>query len=225
MSSLKSKLRGRLMESRGARKNTRNNLWINYSLKLGRDITLTSNNECWYWVSALETDPLVSAFKFGCELKVKYDWESQFCRRDLILVVKVDGSSELHHISASAGTSGLFPGLILDDQGNTEQETIHITTPKDVRGLAPRSLCWLQFLGFGNQIKNEELSAEGDMVSLHLRSRISGSVEGLLEDLAHIDPMVVLGLLAREVTAGIVAIEFMHGSFGRHSIWSLRPQR
>ena len=222
MSSLKSKLRGHLMASHGARKNTRNNIWINYSHKVTKDITLASNNECLYWGAALEANPFVRSFKFGCELKAKYPWEGQFRRRDFILVEKTDNSLELHQLAANSCPSGLVEALILYEQNTIELETVQVISAKDVRMLAPMAMCWFQLFTFLNQIRNEVFAAQTDMVNLHIRSRVAGTVGALLDDLDHQDPMIVLGVFAREAVTGTLNIEFNDACFGKCTRWSLR---
>lgn len=222
MSSLKSKLRGRLMSSHGARRNTKNNIWLVYSFKTQGDITLASTNECIYWASRLETNPDIKSFRFGCELKAKYPWEETFKKRDFILVETAAGTYEFHHLITGATDETRTDVTTISDQGELEMMQVTLFNTKDIGQLANYSRRWLQLMSFSNQIRNEACDVESDLVNLAVRSRNSGTVGALLDYLATHDAMKVLGVFAREAILGNIELEFADAGFGRNTFWCIR---
>ncbi len=222
MSSLKSKLRGKLMSSHGARRNTRNNIWIVYSLKTGGDITLASNNECIYWASQLETSPDIKSFRFGYELKARYPWEEKFRKREFVLVESKSGARELHQLISGVNENATAEVVVRDDHNNEDTLTVILFNTKDIGKLAMSATRWLQTMAFSNQIVGEICSAESDLVNLFVRSRLTGTVGMLLDHLNHQDSMKILGVFVREVLQGTIELDFGTHCFGRNTAWSMR---
>ncbi|MDZ5431413.1 hypothetical protein T3H00_01865 [Pseudomonas fluorescens] len=222
MASLKSKLRGRLMASHGARRNTKNNLWLAYSLKSSADITLASNNECIYWACRLESDPSIKSFRFGCELEAKYPWEERFQKREFIVVDTALGGYELHQLVS--GNISETRAEVEVREGLTALEHIPVTlfNIKDIGLLAMLATRWLQVMAFSNQIRNEKCVAEASQVGLLLRSLLQGTVGGLLERTQHCEPMKVMGVIAQEALLGTISLDLEGQCFGRNTYWSVR---
>lgn len=222
MASLKSKLRGRLMASHGARRNTKNNLWLAYSLKSNADITLASNNECIYWASRLESNPRIKSFRFGCELSAKYAWEERFKKREFIVVETDDGGYEFHQLISGDITETYTEVEVIDHQNELDRVQVTLFNTKNIGQLAMLSTRWLQVMAFSNQIRNEKCVAESDQVNLLFRSLLQGTVGGLLDRTQHYEPMKVLGVVAQEALHGTITLDLESRCFGRNTFWSLR---
>lgn len=222
MASLKSKLRGHLMASHGARRNTRNNLWLAYSIKSGADITLASNNECIYWASRLESNPLIKTFRFGCELNAKYHWEDKFKKREFIAVETEAGGYEFHQLITGEVTETQCEVEVRDRLGVHETIRVTLFNTKNIGQLAMLSTRWLQVMAFSNQIRNEKCVVESDQVNLLIRSLLKGTVGGLLDRTPRHDPMKVLGAFAQEALLGTVTLDLESQCFGRNTFWAMK---
>lgn len=222
MASLKSKLRGQLMASHGARRNTKNHLWLAYSIKSGGDITLASNNECIYWASRLESNPQIKAFRFGCELNVKYHWDEKFKKREFIAVETATGGYELHQLIAGDVTETQCEAYVRDHRGTHETVRVTLFNTKNIGQLAMLSTRWLQVMAFSNQIRNEKCVVETDQVNLIIRSLLKGTVGGLLDRTSRHDPMKILGVLAQEALLGTVTLDLESRCFGRNTFWTMK---
>ena len=222
MASLKSKLRGHLMASHGTRRNTKNNLWLAYSVKSSADITLASNNECIYWASRLESNPQIKSFQFGCELNAKYPWEEKFKSREFIVVEPEAGGYELHQLITGDITETHSEVEVRDHQGVQENVRVTWFNTKGIGQLAMLSTRWLQVMAFSNQIRNEKCATESDQVNLLIRGGLKGTVGGLLDRTPHHEPMKVLGVIAQEALFGTITLDLENQCFGRNTLWSVR---
>lgn len=221
MVSLKSKLRGKLMASHGERRNTKNNLWIAYSIKSGSDITLASNNECIYWASRLEGNPLVKMFRFGCELNAKYHWEDKFKKREFIAVETEMGGFEFHQLITGDISETQCKVEVRDRLGTQETVSVILFNTKNIGQLAMLATRWLQVMAFSNQIRNEKCVVETDRVNLLIRSLLKGTVGGLLERTLRHDSMKVLGVIAHEALLGTIILDLESQCFGKNTFWTM----
>lgn len=220
MGSLKSKMRGNLMSSHGARKNTKNTLWVVYSTKLNRDIALASNSECIYWAACLEADPKVESFDFGYIIDIKIDREDSFRKKEMIRVELVGGGLEFHGFSSGDGRKIYLEAFIL-----TESVTRKITCVS-VFGdyLAEKSRAaerWLRLISYSAQIRNEVCNVEYQALSLVVRSLEYGTVNNLLIMTEMHDPMLILGVVSRMALAGEIIVDMSERPFGRNTSWRL----
>ncbi|MCF5651758.1 hypothetical protein GIV49_19650 [Pseudomonas syringae] len=227
MASLKSKLRRKLMESHGSRKNTRNAIWLAYSPKSKSDVALASNNECVYWLTHLETDPAIKSFHFGYEAELKFESEDGFRKREIIRVELQNGETQAHVLSAGDGgvvrntvaIFALFPGKAVKE----ERQISHIRVHSDhLRQQAQKATRVLKMIGFASQIREHRHDVVTAAVELTLLALKAGRVEQLLLATSRHDPMVVLGVLAEKILAGGVEIDLETRALGNHSYWKLK---
>jgi len=223
MTSLKSKLRGNLFLSRGARRNSKNSLWLIYSHKSKSDITLSSNNECIYWACYLEVNPKVKKFKFGELVKSKYSWEEDWKSREYIVVETDSGDIELHKVVVDI-PQGHTGWVEIKSGGTQETICLRLCRLADVRKMAQQAIRYMQVLAYLNPIKDEICEVESDLVALYVRTRAAGVIGELLDHLENHDAMRVLGVFAREFADGVVELDFDGKSFGRKTNWSLRSK-
>lgn len=226
MATLKSKLRGKLMSSHGARKNTRNALWVVYSPKSQKDLALASNNECVYWVTHLETDPTISSFQFGYEAEMKLVGDDKFRNSEVIRVERTSGEVQIHTLSA--GDGGIKESKIALRErfaGRAVVEERQVTFVRvyydHIRQQARKATRTLTLIGYASQIRGRKYNATKRAVELTLLALKAGKVEQILLATSRHDPMVVLGVFAEKVLAGGVEIDLTELPFGNHSYWKL----
>lgn len=220
MASLKSKMRGNLMSSHGARKNTKNTLWVVYSTKLSRNIALASNSECIYWAACLEANPRVKSFDFGYIIDIKIEREDSFRKKEMIRVELVGGGLEFHGFSSGDGRKVYFEAFILTDS------VVSKITCVSVFGdyLAEKSRAaerWLRLISYSAQIRNEVCDIEHQTLSLVVRSLGHGTVNNLLIMTEMYDPMLILGVVSRMALAGELIVDMSERPFGRNTSWRL----
>lgn len=222
MSSLKSKLRGKLLKSHGERKNSKNHIWLSYSLKKGEDITLVSNNECMYWASELEPNPDIKDFLFGVEVVIQYPWEETARKREVILTETRTGTTEFHQLIS--GMKGERREMVTIFENGISAGKVPITffDTKNVTGAARRSVNWLKIISFAAQIRDELCLVETNWVNLFLRTNRAGDVQQLIMSSMVYDQMKILGVFARAALMGDIELEFMSNVFGRNTRWTLR---
>lgn len=227
MATLKSKLRANLMSSHGARKNTRNALWVAYSPKTRADLTLASNNECVYWLTHLETDPGVRAFKFGYYGELKFEGDDSFREREGIRVELTNGEIEIHILSA--GDGGITKGaIILRERFATRAVVEERQVPlvriysEYLRQHALKATRVLKLIGFASQIRECKHDVTTAAVELAVGAMKAGRVQQILLSLSRHDPMVVLGVFAEKILAGGIEIDLAEQAFGSHSYWKLK---
>jgi hypothetical protein len=226
MATLKSKLRGRLMSSHGARKNTRNALWIVYSPKSKTDLSLASNNECVYWVANLEANPTIRSFKFGYEAELKLQGEDKFRNREFIRVELNNGEVQVHTLCAGDGgidnstitLRELFAGRAVVEARQVTFVKVHADY---LRQQAQKATRTLRLIGFASQIRGCRHDVTSGAVELAILSLKVGTVEQILLATSRHDPMVVLGVFAEKVLTGGIEIDLTERAFGNHSHWKL----
>lgn len=220
MTSLKSKMRKKLMLSHGARKNTKNTLWITYSHKLNRDIALASNNECIYWVACLEANPQIRSFEFGFIVDVKIDREECFQTKELIKVDLKTGGLELHGLSSGNGGKISFEGTAIIN--GVERPMTYTSVFGDYLAEKSKSAArWLKLIAFTAQVKNEVCEIEYEALNLVVRSLSSGTVGQLLMMTDRHDPMIILGMISRMAISGDISVDLTDLPFGINTIWRL----
>lgn len=226
MTTLKSKLRANLMSSHGARKNTRNALWVVYSPKSQADLTLASNNECVYWITHLETDPGIRAFQFGYNGELKFESEDVFRNREAIRVELLNGEIEIHILST--GDGGLIKdNIILRERFASKavlearQVPLVRVYSEYLRRHALKATRMLKLIGFASQIREHKHDVTTAAVELAVGSMKAGRVQQILFSLTRHDPMVVLGVFAEKILAGGIEIDLAEQAFGSHSYWKL----
>ncbi|MGY3303835.1 hypothetical protein ACVK1X_003134 [Pseudomonas sp. PvR086] len=227
MATLKSKLRANLMSSHGARKNTRNALWVAYSPKSRADLSLASNNECVYWITHLETDSGVRAFKFGYHGELKFEGEDSFREREAIRVELTNGEIEIHVLSA--GDGGIIKSTVIlrerfASRAVVEERQVPLVRvySEYLRQHALKATRMLKLIGFASQIREHKHDITTAAVELAIGSMKAGWVEQILLSLSRHDPMVVLGVFAEKILAGGIEIDLAEHAFGSHSYWKLR---
>lgn len=227
MATLKSKLRANLMSSHGARKNTRNALWVAYSPKSQTDLTLASNNEFVYWLIGLETDASVRAFQFGYQGELKLEGEEEFRKREAIRVELTNGGIEIHVLSA--GDGGLTKDTIMlrerfSGRAVVEEHQVALVrvSSEYLRHHAQKATRTLRLIGFASQIREHKHDVTSAGVEAAIRSLKAGRVEQILLALSRHDPMVVLGILAEKILEGGIEIDLAEHAFGSNSYWKLK---
>ncbi|MGH9947981.1 MAG: hypothetical protein ACRD6X_12375 [Pyrinomonadaceae bacterium] len=220
MVSLKSKLRGKLMSSHGARKNTNNTIWVTYSAKLNRDIALASNSECIYWAACLEVNPQIKSFEFGCIVDLKAKTGDEFRKNEMIRIELADGGLEFHGLSGGDGGEICMEAIIKVD--GTERNIICVNVFDDY--IAERSRAatrYLQLVAYTAQIRNEICDIECQTLRLIVRTLGYGTVNKVLVMTEMHDPMLILGVLSRMILSGELVVDIMERPFGRHTLWRL----
>nr|WP_314576570.1 hypothetical protein [uncultured Pseudomonas sp.] len=223
MTTLKSKLRGSLMSSRGQRKNTKNAIWLVYSLKSQGDLSLASNNECIYWAVDLEAERSVRAFQFDFIADIKFGGETGFKKREVVKVELTNGQVELHHLSAGDGGRVSEIVYLKEDLGvedGVPARYVRIHTDY-LRQNAQKAVRLLRVISFAAQIRDELFDLPSGALKLALKSIKAGPVEQLLSATDRHDPMIVLGLLCRRILEGTVSIDLDQRALGKRSYWRL----
>lgn len=222
MATLKSKLRGSIMSSHGVRKNTRNNLWLSYSQKLGLDLSLASNSELIYWLSDLEAEPTVRNFAFGHMAKVKIDSNvAKYRNVDLIKVELTDGTEEFHHISGEVGNLRRVSITFCNEFGIDQQGTYVQISKEYLATKSRRASRLLTVNAFASQLRGNDWEHEIVEVGNVIKILKRGTVEKILALCPLMDPMIALGIFSKMALAGYITLDLRDQSFGRHSSWSL----
>lgn len=222
MVSLKSKLRKSLMSSHGARTNTRNSLWLVYSHKLNVDMSLASNREAIYWLTALEIDPMVESFTFGYYAQVKLDESHEKYRGvEVIRVEFRDRPYEFHQISSGAGDKKHFRIPSLNEAGQ-EVEVTYVQVYESF--LAARTMVGvrlLKILSFVAQIRDSCWAIETANIANLVHSLKQGTIQSILNMCEEIDLMIVVGICCRMILSGQIILDLDVREFGRKSNWRL----
>lgn len=220
MASLKSKLRKGLMSSHNVRKNTRNSLWLVYSPKSHRDISLASNNECIYWVAFLETDPGIQSFEFGSLVEIKFEDDLGFNAKEVIKVTRCTGESEFHFLASGTGgvnrSKVLLRGVHVDDV-LADYVVVHFDQIQKKAVVAGR---WLNILAFAALLIDEGYDMERDVLELLIKTKGCGTVGFLLSRTETHDPMKILGVFSLMAMAGTIEINLVESAFGRNTVWT-----
>jgi hypothetical protein len=222
MASLKSKLRKSLMSSHGARTNTRNNIWLVYSHKLNMDMSLASNREAIYWLTVLETDPLVESFTFGYQAQIKPDkTQGKYRCVEVIKVDYCDRTFEFHHLSAGMGDTKLIRIPFLNEAGQEGEVTYAQVYESYLATQAVIGVRLLKVLSFVAQIRDGCWAVETENITNLVRSLKCGTIQSIIDLCDEIDTMIVVGICCRMILSGQIILDLEVREFGRKSNWRL----
>ncbi|WP_339232490.1 hypothetical protein MHH62_03415 [Pseudomonas sp. FSL L8-0168] len=223
MPSLKSKMRGKLAAAHGKRTNTRNNLWLCYSVKLNQDLSLTSNNEVIYWLADLEANRNIKSFKFGYNLEIKLDdTKESFKPIEAIMVILEGGDEEIHHITSRSGQLAAMPAMVRHMDGS-ERLTIYRAITEDYLVLrAKYAARLLRLLPFVAQMRYKKWPFEEETILNTLKILGSGDVQKIIDHVCVAEEMIVIGVVAKFIFQGVIKqTDLGTTDFGRSSWWSL----
>ena len=222
MASLKSKLRKSLMSSHGARTNTRNYIWLVYSHKLNMDMSLASNREAIYWLTVLETDPLVESFTFGYQAQIKPDkTQGKYRCVEVIKVDYCDRTFEFHHLSAGMGDTKLIRIPFLNEAGQEGEVTYAQVYESYLATQAVIGVRLLKVLSFVAQIRDGCWAVETENITNLVRSLKCGTIQSIIDLCDEIDTMIVVGICCRMILSGQIILDLEVREFGRKSNWRL----
>jgi len=223
MPSLKSQMRGKLASVHGKRTNTRNNLWICFSPKLDKDISLASNNELIYWISTLESEPSIRSFEFGVMVNIRIGDAENFRSIELIKVVQKDGKEEFHHISSAAKSDAISEIDFMTSNGEVGSISYRAISEEYIALHSKRAATLLGVLPFVAQMRGKAWRFEEENILNVIKMLRSGTIANLIEQCNEYDIMIVVGLLAKFTLQGKVDIhDLVPKGLRRATRWSLK---
>ncbi|QOH69633.1 hypothetical protein IGB31_18850 [Pseudomonas putida] len=223
MPSLKSQMRGKLASVHGKRTNTRNNLWICFSPKLDKDISLASNNELIYWISTLEPEPSIRSFEFGVMVNIRVGDAQDFRSIELIKVVQRDGKEEFHHISSSSKSDAVSEIEFMTSNGEIGSISYRAVSEDYIALNAKRAATLLSVLPFVAQMRGKAWRFEEENILNIMKMLRSGTIGNSIEQCNEYDAMIVVGLLAKFALQGKVELhELVPKGLKRATRWSLK---
>jgi hypothetical protein len=210
------------MSSHGARSNTRNNLWIVYSYKVGMDISLASNREVIYWLADIEINPKIDRFEFGYRANLKFDnEEKKFRSVEVIKVDYIDHVTEFHYLSSGNGQIKSVNLPCRDCKGR-EYEVRYIQIHEDYLATKARLTSRLLHINsFAAQIREGAWSAETNQICNLFQIMGHGTIKCIVDQCSALDPMVTIGICSRIILSGQVVLDLEGQGFGYHSYWRL----
>ncbi|WPO97536.1 hypothetical protein SFA35_12700 [Pseudomonas sp. HR96] len=223
MPSLKSKMRGRLAAAHGQRTNTTNNLWLCYSVKLNRDLSLASNNELIYWLADLEVNRNVKSFKFGYNIQIQVnDPKDNFKPIEAIQVILETGCEEIHHITSKTGHVDAFSATFQLEEGSVRNITYRAITEDYLVIRAKYAARLLRLLPFVAQMRYKKWPFEEETILNTLKILKSGDIQEVISSTSMSDEMIVVGIVAKFIFQGVIKQKNLSMSdFGRSTWWSL----
>ncbi|MEX5502260.1 hypothetical protein Q1J61_00575 [Pseudomonas putida] len=222
MPSLKSQMRGKLASVHGKRTNTRNNLWICFSPKLDKDISLASNNELIYWISTLEVEPSIRSFEFGVMVNIRVGDAQEFRSIELIKVVQRDGKEEFHHISSSSKNDSVSEIDFMTSNGEIGSISYRAVSEDYIALNSKRAATLLSVLPFVAQMRGKAWRFEEENILNIMKMLRSGTIGNLIEQCNEYDAMIVVGLLVKFALQGKVELhELVPKGLKRATRWSL----
>lgn len=223
MPSLKSKMRGRLAAAHGQRTNTTNNLWLCYSVKLNKDLSLASNNELIYWLADLESNRNVKSFKFGYNIQIEVnDAKENFKPIEAIQVILDTGYEEIHHITSKIGHVDAFSATFRFEDGSVRDITYRAITEDYLVIRAKYAARLLRLLPFVAQMRYKKWPFEEEIISNTLKILKSGDIQEVIVNTSLSDEMIVVGIVAKFIFQGVIKqTNLSMSDFGRSTWWSL----
>lgn len=218
--------RSNVMNAHKARGRGHHGLWLVYSAKTDQQMILTSDREFIHWAVFLEANPQVKTFNIDPELVLsKDDVEIRATVLDAFVYLE-DGTVEWHEVKAGSGNKKeLSEESQLVAQAaaaSLERASFKIFNDDDLEPVAQEALRWIKALGYAEVIRDYEYTSCQTAVTSYVKDQVSGRVEQLIDDNPNFDPNLLMGILVRLVSKGLVKIDLSKRSFGRKTLWGYR---
>ena len=220
--SMKSTLRKTGLEAYRSRGKSINNLWLVYSAKTNSDWTLPSDRQLIHWLYFLEANPDVSTFDLAPKPILSEDEnETRATELDALVTPRM-GPVEWHEVKAGRGKNDPAHASQATAQARAAEKEHASYRRFDDTDLKPNvkvAMRWAKAMSFAAAIAGQEYIACRTSMLLVFRSRGSGTVKQLLDDLAECDSAVVHGMLVRLAVAGIVRMDLSVATYGLTTCW------
>lgn len=223
MVSLKGHRRKQLMSSRTGSHN--GSLWLCYSPKIDKDLTIISDREMVYWVSELESNPKVRSFEFDAEVEVCLAPGSEaFECIKCTWVDCADGTVELHVIDSRENVDKELKAVDIRCRrsGQPERDAQVVRIPHVRLVLVSKFMgFWLQVIAFAAQVRGYDLEVEIEILDSQITLDKEGTIRDLLSSVSIQDQALAIGAISRMILKGAIQVEVGSAGFGNHTQWRL----
>lgn len=223
MTSLKGHRRQQLMTGRKTSGKNRC-LWLVYSPKMGKDISILGDLEIIHWATELESNPGVVRYVFDEEVDVSLtvDGVDDFSKLRVIWVERADGSLELHQIDASEklDTGRKSVRIRYQRTDHVVHEALLVSITRAHLALIAYQLnFWLKIVAMASQLRDHELGLEIGLVGATVVSLKQGTIRSLVSALLISDPALAIGVVCRMIISGSILVEVGRDGFGYNTLW------
>lgn len=213
-SSPKSRQRQRVFDAYRGRGHRNTNLWLVYSVKTDRDWIVNNDRRLVHWLIFLESNPAVKWF----DLDPNRDGEAGMVGTDAdcVEVHRVDGGKEWHRVVVGAARDlpDMTAAVI-----STAAPMREVFSDAELKPHVRRAMRWLKAIGYAGVIRNEKHTPVVVALLAVLRSRTTGNVSEIIDDLHGFEQPVVLGILVRLAISGHVRLDLQSCSFSPSTNW------
>lgn len=219
----KSNIRRTVLSAYRARGRSINNLWLVYSPKTDSDWILPSDRQLVHWLSFLEANPEVVTFDLSPDPIISHDGdEPKATELDAIVTLR-SGHIEWHEVKAGRikGASEQESQLIAQTRASSKQRvTYRRFDDTELEPTVRFAMRWLKAIGFAAAIRGKDHIPTRTALALRLKEQSQGHIKDILKLMEDYDSPVVLGLLVRLASQGIISLDLDKVSFGLQSRWA-----